>query len=87
MMIKKASSLRQSPQEQIQELKSKVKARTLVIGSSVLKGIQTRGLKVCINRGPTTDDLFEVLNQWNISYYKNIIIHTGGNVYSNGDGL
>ncbi|VDI19450.1 Hypothetical predicted protein [Mytilus galloprovincialis] len=63
---------------------------TLIIGSSILKGIQPRGLQnteVCTNRGANIDRLIDVLQKKDMSTYRTIIIHIGGNDLDNGDNL
>ncbi|CAG2247847.1 unnamed protein product [Mytilus edulis] len=62
----------------------------LIIGSSILKGIQPRGLQnteVCTNRGGNIDRLIDVLQKKDMSTYRTIIIHIGGNDLDNGDNL
>ncbi|CAG2237494.1 unnamed protein product [Mytilus edulis] len=59
---------------------------TLIIGSSILKGIQPRGLQnteVCTNRGANIDRLIDVLQKKDMSTYRTIIIHIGGNDLDN----
>lgn len=59
---------------------------TLIIGSSLLKGIKTKGLKstdVSTNRGATIKKLTEVVSAKDISNYKTIVLHIGGNDVSN----
>ncbi|CAC5395801.1 unnamed protein product [Mytilus coruscus] len=63
---------------------------TLIIGSSILKGIQPRGLQnteVCTNRGANIDRLKDVIKKKDMSKYRTIIIHIGGNDFDNGDNL
>ena len=74
----------------LQTANNKGTAKTLIIGSSVLKGIQTKGLTdthVCTNRGADINRLIEVVESRDISQYKNIVVHIGGNDFSNGDSL
>lgn len=71
-------------------LKNVRSKNNLIIGSSLLKGIQTRGLTdtaVCTNRGATIQNLIDIINNNDVSHIKNIIIHIGGNDLSNGDNL
>lgn len=63
---------------------------TLLIGSSILKSIKTKGLTntdVCTNRGATIDKLIDILQKKDLSQYKTVIVHIGGNDFHNGDSL
>lgn len=64
------------------------RVNTLLIGSSILKGIRTRGLKqtvnVSTNRGAQARDILGVLKQTNLNKYNNIVVYAGGNDVSNG---
>lgn len=62
-------------------------SKTLIIGSSILKGIKTKGLintDICTNRGADIITLIKVIEGKNLADYKSIIIHIGGNDLSNG---
>jgi hypothetical protein len=64
--------------------------KTLIIGSSILKGIKTRGpinTDVCTNRGVDINTLINIIERRNLSVYKTIIIHIGGNDLNNGYSL
>lgn len=61
--------------------------KTLIIGSSLLKGIKTRGLKntdIRTNRGAKIPDIIDAVEKMDLSPYKTIIVHIGGNDVSAG---
>ena len=62
--------------------------KTLLIGSSILKGIRTRGLnpEVEISTNPCADSnrILEKLRKSNLDSYANVIVYIGGNDISNG---
>ena len=63
---------------------------TLLIGSSILKSIKTKGLTntdICTNRGATIDKLIDILQKKDLSQYKTVIVHIRGNDFHNGDSL
>ncbi|CAG2231668.1 unnamed protein product [Mytilus edulis] len=59
----------------------------LVIGSSLLKSINTRDLintRVSTNRGARIIDIINIVKDTDIRQYQSIIVHIGGNDISNG---
>jgi hypothetical protein len=71
---------------------NKVTSKTLIIGDSILKGINRRGLSRNIDvktvRGAVIRDIAEYLKTaGNIGQYENVIIHVGGNDVANGTSL
>jgi hypothetical protein len=64
--------------------------KTLIIGSSILNGIKTRRLihtDVCTNRGADINTLINIIERRDLSVYKTIIVHIGGNDLNNGYSL
>ncbi|MCG8045342.1 MAG: hypothetical protein N0E48_06700 [Candidatus Thiodiazotropha endolucinida] len=61
--------------------------RTLLIGDSILKGINTNGLtsnvKVCTKSGATIEDLWDELSVFDLKSFAQIIVYIGGNDCSN----
>ncbi|MEW8548437.1 MAG: SGNH/GDSL hydrolase family protein [Candidatus Thiodiazotropha sp.] len=62
--------------------------RTLIIGDSILKGVNFRGLKkgvtICTRRGATINDLWDELAVYDMKSFAQIIICVGGNDCSSG---
>ena len=69
--------------------KKHIKQSTLLIGSSILKGIRTNELNPDITlrsfSGATTKPIKEKLKDYDIDNCKTIILHVGGNDADNGD--
>ena len=62
----------------------------MYIYSSLLKGIRSKGLRstdVRTNRGAKIDDITYVISNMDLSPYKTIILHVGGNDLSSGSDL
>ena len=57
--------------------------RTLIIGDSILKGINIRGLKngikICTRSGAKISDIWEEISVYDLKSFSNIIICVGGN--------
>ena len=64
------------------------KNKTLIIGSSILKGVSLKGLdtdiSVSTNRGAGIKQIAEKLNSISMKDYKNIVVYIGGNNISDG---
>ena len=73
------------------ETKKHIKQKTLLVGSSILKGVKTNQLNsetaVRSFPGATTVSLREKLRDYDIDNCKTIILHVGGNDADNGDSL
>ena len=71
--------------------KKQIKQTTLLVGSSILKGIKTKELKpnttVRSFPGATTETLKEKLCAYNLDNCKTIIVHVGGNDADDAKGL
>lgn len=64
--------------------------KTLIMGSSLLKGIRPRGLKntdVRTNPGANIDRLMFVTKGMDMTPYLTVVLHVGGNDLENGDSL
>ena len=64
--------------------------KTLIIGSSILKGIKTRELTntgACTNRGEDINTLINIIERRDSSVYNTITIHIGDNDLSDGYSL
>ena len=64
------------------------KKKTLIIGDSILKGIQLRGLQknvsVMIFPGKKANDIRTKLQRFKLTLYENVIIYIGGNDAADG---
>ena len=62
--------------------------KTLLIGSSILKGLRTRGLnpevEISTNPGADSKRILEKFRKSNLDSYANVIVYIGGNDISNG---
>ena len=71
--------------------KKNIKQTTLLVGSSILKGVQTKDLNsdtaVRSFSGATTVSLKEKLQEYDIEKCKTVILHVGGNDADDGDSL
>ena len=71
--------------------KKYIRQSTLLVGSSLLKGVQVSDLKpnttVRSFSGARADTIGEKLSKYNIHYYKTIILHVGDNDADNGADL
>lgn len=67
----------------IRRPRSSIKTKTLLIGSSILKGINTKGLDqhvlVSTNRGAHLQDIRQRLERMDLSEVKRVIVYGGGN--------
>ena len=57
--------------------------RTLLVGDSLMKGVNSKGLKtgvtVCAKAGATIKDIWNEVSVYNLNLYDNIVICVGGN--------
>lgn len=71
----------ESPKQNSKTEKNSVQ-KNIIIGSSVVKGIKTRGLHNCdvlTNRGAHIPHITDIVMTKDLSNYKNIIVQVGGN--------
>lgn len=62
--------------------------RTLLIGDSILKGVQKRGLhdmvEICRSGGARIQDVMDKVRELDMTQYKNVVVYVGGNDASSG---
>ena len=58
-------------------------SNTLVVGDSIFKGVNRKGLmkgvRVCVKNGAMVKDIWDEISMYNLASFKNIIICVGGN--------
>lgn len=78
---------RSNRQHRAQE--SVVRQRTLIIGDSILKGIDKRGLNRVVDvkclRGGTVNDVAKTIRELNMDVYRQVVLYVGGNDVADGE--
>ena len=71
--------------------KKQTKAKTLIIGDSIIKGINPKGLKTYVHcngiSGGTVETVTDQLSVYNLKNFDTVIISVGGNDVSNGSDI
>ena len=56
---------------------------TLVVGDSIFKGVNRKGLKkgvrICVKNGAMIKDVWDEISMYNLTSFKNIVLCVGGN--------